>query len=427
MILKTLRVKKRERFGQLVKYVLTHDNELREDGFLLTHNIMSDDITGITKAFEDNDMYRTNKRKNSVLMYHEIMSFAPEDSENLTAEKLEDIAQEYIRIRGDRGLAIAKPHFEKSHWHVHFLYSGTEYRSNALLRMDNKAFEKIRKGIEQYQIDRYPELCHSIVHTNKPERERLRQKKVDKRVRKEKEYQAKKSGRVLDKERLSKVVQEMYARSKNTQAFLAFLANQTELESYFYRGKLAGIKYGKNKNRKYRFTTLGITKEMLMELEYGKKKVPKEPTFLKSVFRDKELERYLKKNRQEKQHTMLEQYKEQCVLAFSQAPKQRSKSMKRVFTNLLDASKTMNQFLFFLKKLNLQPVITDQKLVSVTYKKVDYNFKQLGLTSLLLQKQKSFEHYQQYAKKMSKEQQKKILSQEIETDLFTGFGGLFFL
>lgn len=272
MILKTLRVKKQERFGQLVKYVLTHENELREDGFLLTHNIMSDDIKGITQAFEANDAYRTNKRKNSVLMYHEIMSFAPEDSENLTAEKLEDIAQEYIRIRGHKGLAIAKPHFEKSHWHIHFLYSGTEYRSNALLRMDNKTFEKIRKGIEQYQIDRYPELCHSIVYTNKPARERLRQKEVDKSVRKEKEYQAKKSGRVLDKERLSKAVQEMYARSKNTQAFLTFLADQPELESYFYRGKLAGIKYGKNKNRKYRFTTLGITKEMLLELEQGKKK-----------------------------------------------------------------------------------------------------------------------------------------------------------
>jgi hypothetical protein len=285
--------------------------------------------------------------------------------------------------------------------------------------MDNKTFEKIRKGIEQYQIDRYPELCHSIVHTNKPARERLRQKEVDKSVRKEKEYQAKKSGRVLDK--------EMYARSKNTEAFLAFLADQPALESYFYRGKLAGIKYGKNKNRKYRFTTLGITKEMLLELEQGKKKKQKEPTFLGSILRDKELERYLKKNRQEKQQAMLEKYKEQCVLASSQEPKQRSKSMKRVFANLLDASKTMNQFLFFLKKLNLQPVVTDQKLVSVTYKRVDYNFKKLGLTSLLLQKQQSFEQYQQYTKKRSKEQQKKTLGQEIETDLFTGGLGLFFL
>jgi hypothetical protein len=424
MILKTLRVKKKASFGRLVNYVMTHENKLRK-GFLLTHNVMADDIAGITEEFHQNDDYRTNKRKNSVLMYHEIMSFAPEDSEQLTAEILEDIAQEYINMRSQKALGIAKPHFEKSHWHIHFLFSGTEYRSNDLLRMDNKKFEQIRRGIETYQQERYPELTHSIVYTDKPERERLNQKQVDKNVRKEKAYQAQKNGRVLDKERLSKAVQEMYARSKDTPTFLKFLNDQPELESYKYRGKLAGIKYGKNKSRKYRFTTLGITKEMLLALEQGKKKASKEPTFLGSIFRDEELARYLKKNRSEKQQVLLEDYKTRREKIDSLAPQKRPKAMKTLLENILDHSKTMNQFLFFLPRVGLEPIVVDQKITGVKSTEATYLFGDIGLKKILEKKQQDFRKYQARIEKYKKSKEGLEASQTSEIDLYLGGGGLF--
>ena len=266
MVIKTLRCKQSNQFGRLVKYVLSEKSrkypEMGEP-FMVVNHIRSLEDEGITNAFSANDDFR-KKRKNGVAMYHEILSWHEDDTANLTMESLEDMAREYVRIRGENALCVAAPHFDRSHWHIHFLFSGTEYKSDKTLRMDNKRFEDIRRGIEEYQLEKYPELTHSIVHTNKPKRERKNSIVSDKNTRKENEYQAKRrSKKQLDKEHISKVVAQNLERSKKEKQFFAQLEKEENLRLYTYRGKITGIIFNK---RKYRFSTLGIDKVKLEKL-----------------------------------------------------------------------------------------------------------------------------------------------------------------
>ena len=120
--------------------------------------------------FKANDKYR-KKRKNGVVAYHEILSFSPEDEQHLTKAMLFDLAQQYIQLRGENALCIAQAHLQENHKHIHLLFSGVEYRSSITLRLDNKNFRRIRKEIERYQREHYPELEASLVY-QKWEREK---------------------------------------------------------------------------------------------------------------------------------------------------------------------------------------------------------------------------------------------------------------
>ena len=428
MIIKTLStIKKQSSFKHLVRYVLTEEKELRKDGFLITHNIVSDDIEGIVDEFKENDDFRTNKRKNSVLLVHEAMSFHPSDTPYLTDEKLQAMAEKYIHIRGHKGLAIAKPHFEKDHWHIHFIFSSSEYKSNKLQRLDNKMYRSVRRKIEAYQLELCPETEKSIVHLNKPERKRRNKKEIDQNKRKEGEYHTRKRGKRLDKDRLEKAIREMYLMSTDVDSFLKLINDQPELEYYFYRNKLAGVRYGANKGRKYRFTTLGITKEMLQKLERGKSKEKKGHNLIASVLSEKRLQEQLKEARIEKQNKMLEGYRAKFYSIGEQVDSERkSDEIKILLLNLLDKSKTMNQFMFFVSKVGFKPSIDENKFIGVEYDGQLYNLKELGLGEQMKEKQAEFEQFQKRIREFENKKTKQSIQQEIETDLYTGGMGLLF-
>lgn len=291
MVIKTLRCKQENQFGRLVKYVLSEKSrkypEMGEPFMVLNH-IRSFEDEGIIGAFSANDIFR-KKRKNGVAMYHEILSWHEDDTAHLTMDALEDMAREYARMRGEDALCVAAPHFDRSHWHIHFLFSGTKYKSDKTLRMDNKKFEDIRRGIEEYQLEKYPELTHSIIHINKPKKERKNSITSDKNTRKENEYQAKRrSSKELDKERISRVVAEHLERSQKEKQFFLQLEKEEDLEIYTYRGKIKGIIFN---GRKYRFSTLGIDKVKLDKLRSAEKEVERRLAELEKLRSTKSLKR----------------------------------------------------------------------------------------------------------------------------------------
>ena len=100
-------------------------------------------------------------------MYHEILSFHKADREHLTPEVLEDLTRKYLSLRAPDGLAFASSHHDREHIHVHIVLSGTELRSSKTLRMDNPTFTRVRRQIEAYQLEKYPELTKSVVHLTK--------------------------------------------------------------------------------------------------------------------------------------------------------------------------------------------------------------------------------------------------------------------
>jgi len=432
MIVKTLRLKSKGCFKRLIDYIMTDEkNELRNKGFLLTHNLMHDDKEGIIKEFKDNDSYRKNKRKNSVLLNHEILSFHAKDKDVLNQEKLEDIAEEYIKIRGaDKALVIAVPHFEKDHWHIHFAISSTELHSpKKLLRMDNKTFAKVRRNIECYHLQKYPEIKHSTVYLDKKIKQNLNKKEQDQNVRKERAFHSKKrkegKGQKMDKDRLKKAIKEMYDMSKSVDSFLNLINAQNELKYYMYRDKLAGVKYQTKggKERKYRFTTLGISKEMLRDLEQGKKK--EAPSLLGSILNDKELDRYLKKNQAEEQEKMLNKYiQEANEITNELSDKEQRKKIKRLLENVLQKSRTMPQFLYFVSRIGLGKNIVEDKFKGIVHNGKEYNFKEIGLINMIQEKQAAFDKQKQNRADKKIKEEKDRIGKSIETDLY--MSGFFF-
>ena len=67
-------------------------------------------------------------------------------------------------------IAIARPHSDKEHLHLHFMISPNELQNAQSIRLNKKEFEALRRTIEEYQLERYPELQHSYVHSRDQDR-----------------------------------------------------------------------------------------------------------------------------------------------------------------------------------------------------------------------------------------------------------------
>ena len=245
MIVKTTRWKQKN-VEYLINYINNDKGPLNENEktFPVFHNISQPNLINAIEAFKLNDTYR-KKRKRGVAYYHEILSFHKDDKMEITIEKMEDLANKYIEIRAVNALCFAKPHLDKDNYHIHFCFSGTEYKSHKTLRMDNKTFKQVRMAIEKYQMDQYPELSNSVVYHKTKERSKT----------KDKEYQQKKrTKKSSDKEQIIDRLKDHYNQSKSFDDFCQNL-KQNKFELYNYRDKINGIIFNK---RKYRFKTLGF-------------------------------------------------------------------------------------------------------------------------------------------------------------------------
>ncbi|MEL7001362.1 MAG: relaxase/mobilization nuclease domain-containing protein [Bacteroidota bacterium] len=257
MIIKTIRHK-----GNSIKKLLLYMIEGMEDqqDLMIAHNLPSFDMDQMIHSYLTNDTYRQAPAQ--VRHYHEVLSFSPRDSELLTSNKLEKIAREYIQKRNPKALCFAVAHLSSDHFHLHFMFSGTEWRSKNTLRMDDTTFQELRVGMEQYQQKHFPELKHSIVYLNK-ERKKERAISRDRNSRAAKAYQLELRGGVqTEKEELTQIISDAYDRSESLSEFYENIEEEGIILSY-RKGKINGVK----RKRKYRFTRLGISEDMLHTLE----------------------------------------------------------------------------------------------------------------------------------------------------------------
>ena len=231
-----------------------------ENDMMISHNLPGFIVGNNANAFIENDCHRRKPAK--VQYYHEVLAFSPFSREHLSKQTLETIARKYIEMRNPRALCFAVAHRSQAHIHLHFAFSGVEYRSHKTLRMDNKVFENLRFGMERYQQKEFPELHHSIVYLGK-EKKRNKAKERDHNTRRERQYQMKKNypKKQPEKERISALVCEVFNNATTVDGFIKALT-KSGMKLYERGGKVAGV-IGK---RKYRFGTLGITKEMFRSL-----------------------------------------------------------------------------------------------------------------------------------------------------------------
>ena len=210
-----------------------------------------------------NESNRQYKRGGVNRLYHEWIAFHDQDRDKLTDLILEDLARQYFKIRNENALYVAAVHRDKDHVHVHFLVSGTEI-SGKSLRISKQEFNDIKKSLQDYQIQKYPQLQHSISNFDAKSKNQIQSK----------EYKVIERNGKSDKQVLKEQLEQIYSQSKSRTEWQEKIKG-AELEVYT-RGKNQGIIFNE---RNYRLNTLGFTEEKFAELD----KIEKSMVELRSI------------------------------------------------------------------------------------------------------------------------------------------------
>lgn len=222
--------------------------------FAVTHNLKGNTIAQWVKQYKENETHRLRNRIDSVKLTHEILSWHKDDAKNISLEKMEAMAREYIQKRNPRGIYVAIPHFDKSHYHVHICASGVEYKTGKSLRLSKIDLQKLKVDIQNYQKEKFPELSKSVVEHGKKDENRLT----------EKEYQLKlRTGRETEKEKLTAALKTCYKKSNSRETFFQLL-KECGIKTYERGGKITGVV---SDDKKFRFNRLGYTEDRLLYLD----------------------------------------------------------------------------------------------------------------------------------------------------------------
>lgn len=172
--------------GQLLSYLfryITAEQKTTVKPFIVRHNIRSNSIAGYVKEFEQNEKNRIVKRKDQTCINHTIISWSKKDAKKLNDNMLRDLAKVYIRFRGELNLYVITKHVDKEHTHLHCCVSATEIGTGKSSRISKMEFEDLKKSLDTYQKEHYPELANSLpYHGKKRESMMDAWKKVDKEL-----------------------------------------------------------------------------------------------------------------------------------------------------------------------------------------------------------------------------------------------------
>ena len=254
MIIKTLSWKFKG-WRRLIRYITKQRGEPGSLDLEICHNFPpSRETEDIAGHFRENDLYR-KKRKNGVVLYHEILSFSGHD--NPTPAILRDITHYYLDLRAPNALAFAGVHKDKEHTHIHVMISGNDFKGAKITALTRERFIGVRTELEKYQLEQYSkELSHSIAYTD------LQRKREQKR---------------RHKEKIRSAIDGAVQTSKTLEEFWTALERDGH-ELYWYRGKPNGIL---REGVKYRLRSLGVDLSGLLPpephktIDQAKAKTPK--------------------------------------------------------------------------------------------------------------------------------------------------------
>lgn len=211
------------------------------------------DVKKIEKEFLDNSRC-CRKRTNGVVLYHEVLAFSGKDREYISADILTDLASKFLELRARGAMAYGVIHFEHENPHVHFVISGNLMSDSKKLRLSKGEFHQVKRKLEKYQRERYPELENSVVFqrgnigknkTTRQEQERSRRLKSESR-----KFPSRKEA----------------AKEKLVYCLLAHTQNEFRKRihvcdfNWYARGKTVGVQ-DLETGRKYRLKTLGLLEQ----------------------------------------------------------------------------------------------------------------------------------------------------------------------
>lgn len=244
-------------FKKLLNYMLFDKDRLFDDkrkSFVISHNLHGKTIDSWVEQFTLNESFRKIKRSDSTILTHEILSWHTKDAKDITLDKLKAMTNEYIRLRNSNGMFLAVPHFDKEHYHVHICTSGLEFRTGKSLRLSRSEFTKLKKDIQLFQQQHFPELSHSVVDHGKLKPERMSDKEFQYKLR---------SGRDSKREMLSAILKTCYKKAISRDTFLELLKDCNAIP-YSRGGVVKGVTF---EGLKFRFERVGFGERWLERLD----------------------------------------------------------------------------------------------------------------------------------------------------------------
>ena len=245
--------RKKPSFVQLIRYI--NDGA---DRFIppIEYNLESHPEKAIAVAWEFlQNAKMAPKRKNGNLVYHEIMSFSPEDATHIRKhpEILSNLAYRYLQWRTKWVCkAYARIHISNN-IHIHFMISANNDKWKKIW-FYRKDFLQGVKELEIYQHHKYPELDNSLVYIGKKERQKLRKSVIEQ----ERNKRLNKEGKVQlsIRENLRILIEWLLELCISEDDFKQRL--RTYWYEFYLRGKTPWIKSIET-GKKYRLRKLGLT------------------------------------------------------------------------------------------------------------------------------------------------------------------------
>jgi len=230
----------------------THIKDKEDAALILRHNLRSRSIAGYIREFNENESTRLYRRRDSVTLYHNIISFAPDDKNLITDSMLKDIAKKFIELRGKNNIYLAVRHQETLHKHLHIMVSGVQLNGYSS-RVSKQEFKHIKIELDKYQQEKYPQLVHSLIdHDKKAHRSKT---ELIEQI---------KTSRQTEKQKLLAMLEKTYNAATSAADFLNRVKSQ-KLDVYERNNAVQGIIID---GQKFRFSRLGYDVQKIEELNH---------------------------------------------------------------------------------------------------------------------------------------------------------------
>lgn len=239
--------------GQLLSYILKEkEREKVEEKCIYRFNVFGKSVKDMHEEYLKNEVNRIHKSKNRVSAFHEIISFSKhEDRHRITDEVLRETAEKFFELRNPNSLTVMAVHHEKDAVHLHACISGTTLDGQSM-RISREAFKQLKLDLEQWRLERFPELQHSYIDHNVK----------SKSIIGDKEFQVIKREGVSENGKIQATLERLFERATSKEDFYTKIKEQF---SMYTRGKNDGITLESGRN--LRLSSLGFTSDRMTELD----------------------------------------------------------------------------------------------------------------------------------------------------------------
>ena len=258
MLVKSMSRKQAQRnaFRTLVQYM---DRDGVGDS--ITHNLVAvKEKKRMILEFENNAALLP-VRSNGNQLYHEILSFSTKEAA-VPVGAMVELAEEYLRLRAPAQMAYMRIHLTKNP-HVHLCISAGDLLGKRV-SLSKAKFDSIKKKLEGIQLERFPELCESLVQgREKPALWKSRMEQEATRRSKSKDRKPWKAS----KRDLATMATKQAFTAPTRKTCLSIL-HRHGFSLYERGGKIVGVQ--DTNGRKYRLKTLAVDEHFRLALKKWK-------------------------------------------------------------------------------------------------------------------------------------------------------------